>query len=137
MDNKISQFVFEKMGVPAYRTYLNLAAFKQKLVSGNIANVSTPGYEAKQMDFQKEFEQAADKGSGIAGAVTNERHIPLGRHPEKPPRVYTSRVEGSQLNSVDIDKEVTSMAQNELRFTIAARVLKNKFDGMRKAITSK
>jgi len=41
------------------------------------------------------------------------------------------------MNSVDIDNEIAEMAQNELEFTIAAKLLQKKFQVLRKAITSK
>ena len=50
--------------------------------------------------------------------------------------VETAVVKG-ELNSVDIDVEISDMAQNELLFTIGARLLQSKFDGIRKAITSR
>jgi flagellar basal-body rod protein FlgB len=53
------------------------------------------------------------------------------------PVVNHEKVTSGDLNSVDIDREVPRMAQNELEFTTAARLLQKKFDGMRKAITSK
>src|SRR5437868_6288963 len=39
--------------------YMDLLSARQKLVASNIANADTPGYHTRDIDFQKEFRQAA------------------------------------------------------------------------------
>lgn len=137
MDNKLAHFLFTKAQVPQYRTFLNLSSVRQKLTSSNVANVSTPGYEARDIDFDKEFARATGDSRHLAGKITNVRHIPLGEHTERAPEVEITRVQSGDMNSVDIDQEMTRMAENELRYTVAARLLAKKFQGLRNAITSK
>ena len=137
MDNKLTQFMFEGIGVSRYRKYMDLASLRHRLISGNVANASTPGYRSKDIDFQKEFERATSQTSHIAGTVTDAQHIPLGQSQDRDPKINETKVTSDNLNSVDIDGEVSNMAQNELRYTIGARLLQKKFDGLRKAITSK
>jgi flagellar basal-body rod protein FlgB len=134
MDNKLSQFMFDNIGVPKYQKYLNLASLKHRLISGNVANVSTPGYRAKDIDFKEEFARATAKTSQMAGAITHPGHIPLGQHEARPPEIEEERVQVDEMNSVDIDREVSNLARNELSYTIAARLIQKKFAGMRKAI---
>ena len=38
--------------------YLDLSATRQSLVTGNIANVDTPGYHTRDIDFHGELERA-------------------------------------------------------------------------------
>jgi flagellar basal-body rod protein FlgB len=137
MDNKLTQFMFEGIGVSRYRKYMDLASLRHRLISGNVANASTPGYRSKDIDFQKEFAQATSQTNHIAGMVTDAQHIPLGQSQDRDPKINETKVISDNLNSVDIDGEVSNMAQNELRYTIGARLLQKKFDGLRKAITSK
>ncbi len=137
MPNKLAQFMFERVGIPNFGKYLDLAAFRHKLVSGNIANVSTSGYRSRHIDFKAEFEKMTDKSSRLEGNVTRHNHIPIGNHKAKPPQVQQTKVAEGEMNSVDIDREVSTMAQNELLFTIGARLLQRKFDGLKNVITSK
>jgi flagellar basal-body rod protein FlgB len=137
VENKLTDFVFNKMGVPTLRKYLDLAAYRHKLVSGNIANVSTPGYRQKDIDFQKEFLKATGKTNHLEGTITNPGHIPLGTTQNSQPKVSQEKVQDGSMNSVDIDKEVSTMAQNELLYTIGAKMLQRKFEGIKTAITSK
>jgi flagellar basal-body rod protein FlgB len=134
MESKLANFLFEATGVQRYRRFLDIASMRHKLISGNVANVSTPGYKSQDIDFKAELAKSAKKSGNLAGSVTHAGHIPLGSHPERTPEIHKARVRGSDMNSVDIDKEVPKMAQNELEFTIGARLLKKKFEGLRKAI---
>lgn len=137
MVNKTASFVFNRIGVPKFEKYLDLASFRHKLVGGNIANVSTPGYRSRDIDFNAEFARLTKETDNLAGVTTNKAHLPLGFHSERPPKPDEAKVAEGEMNSVDIDKEISTLAQNELVFTIAARLLKQKFDGLRKAISSR
>ncbi len=136
MDNGLSTFLFNRMRIPQLDRYLDLAAYRHKLLAGNVANVATPGYQAQDLDFAGEYEKLNKSDRPFSLSVTHPNHLPVGQD-RFSPKVHRTKVESSAMNSVDIDREVASMAQNELRFTVAARLLQRKFDGMRSAIQSK
>jgi len=135
--SKINDFLFVRNGIPQLEDYINLAAFRHKMKAGNVANSATPGFKSRDIDFQKEFDRISGESSHLAGITTNVNHIPLGQHKDKGPDVKEAKVQPGEINSVDIDKEIADMAQNELLFTVGARLLQKKFEGIRKAITSK
>ncbi len=137
MENKIADFMFQRIGVPRFEKFLNLATFRHKLISGNIANITTPGYRGRDIDFHAELERLSGSGNHLAGKLTHAGHISIGQHRGSSPDVVKARVAEGELNAVDIDHEIASMAQNELQFTIGAKLLKGKLDGLRKAITSR
>ena len=136
MDNQLSKFIFDKVSVPTFQKFLNLSSFRHKLISGNLANIATPGYEARDVDFKAEFDRLTSKSDHVAGYVTQPNHIPLGQHEGKAPKVDKSRVQDGTLNSVDIDHETTAMVENELTYTVGARLLQGKFEALAKAIKS-
>jgi flagellar basal-body rod protein FlgB len=135
--SKLNDFLFVRTGIPKLESYINLTAFRHKMKAGNVANAATPGFKSRDVDFQKEFDKLNNKGSQLEGAVTHSSHIPLGQHKGSSPKVNEKTVPTGEINSVNIDKEIAEMAQNELLFTVGARLLQKKFDGIRNAITSK
>jgi flagellar basal-body rod protein FlgB len=137
MPNKLTQFMFERIGVPNFGKYLDLAALRHKLISGNIANASTPGYSRRDIDFKAEFERMTGRSGRLAGTRTHLKHIPTGNHEVKPPEVREAKIAEGDMNSVDIDREVSTLAKNELMFSVGARLLQRKLDGLKHAITSK
>jgi flagellar basal-body rod protein FlgB len=137
MPNKLAQFMFERIGVPNFSKYLDLAAFRHKLISGNVANASTPGYNRRDIDFKAEFERMTGKSGNLAGMTTHRDHIPIGDHGLKPPEIHKAKIVEGDMNSVDIDREVATLAKNELMFSVGARLLQRKLDGLKNVITSK
>jgi len=137
MPNKLANFLFTNVGVPRFESFMNLSGFRHKLISGNIANVSTPGYRSRDIDFKREFSRLTNNSSHLSGVMTNPSHLPLGDSQKRPPKIEQVKPVEDGLNAVDIDHEVSSMAQNELQFTIAARLLQRKFQALKNVITSK
>ena len=137
MENKIAQFLFNRSGIPNFKKYLDLSSFRHKLIGGNIANVSTPGYKSQDIDFHSEFNRMTKNSNRLEGKVTHPSHIPTGSHEAHAPEPDEMRVEEDEMNSVDIDTEVSNLAQNELLFTVGATLLQRRFEGIRKAIQSR
>ncbi len=136
MSNIIQDAILSKVGVPKFRNYLNLTSLRHKLTAGNVANVLTPGYEAKDIDFQKEFQRLKGEGIGLKGVTTNARHIPLGVSKNGGAKIIVDKKSPSNgVNRVNIDQEMTKLSTNQISYTVAARMLKNKFNGLRQAIT--
>ncbi len=134
MANVIKASVWEKTGVDKFGKLLDLAAYRHKLIAGNIANATTPGYAARDIDFQGEIDKALLDGKNLDMKATNPKHIG-GIGPNREFRVIETAPESEDdLNGVDIDEEVTDMAVNQMRYTIGARILQNKMNFLRKAI---
>jgi flagellar basal-body rod protein FlgB len=95
--------------------YLDLLATRQKLVTANIANADTPGYRTQDVDFQFEFE------SLVPGARPNVFN----------PDGLMVKNDG---NDVSLDRESRLLAENAMRFNLAASLLKGQVHILRKAI---
>ncbi len=115
--------------------YLDLALQKQQVITSNIANVDTPGYRAKQLDFEAVLES---ESSGDPGCLrtTDPRHI---QHPPELLREASVRESSTgalrrDLNNVDMDKEMTELAQNVLKFSAVAQIVQAKLRGIESAI---
>ena len=115
---------------------LNLRAQRQEILSANIANADTPGYQARDIDFasqlQKVMEQGRASGSGMSLSLTSDRHIPASnvqaadmdlmyRIPDQP---------SADGNTVDMDREHTNFADNSVRYQTDLTVLGGQVKGM-------
>jgi len=94
--------------------YMDLLSARQKLVTSNIANADTPGYHTRDIDFQKEFRQAA----GLAPQVVEAPDL-------------TTKTDG---NNVSIDRESRLLSENAIRFSVASLMLRGQIRGVRAAI---
>jgi flagellar basal-body rod protein FlgB len=95
--------------------YMDLLSARQKLVVSNIANIDTPGYKAKDIDFQFEFVSLAQ------GQAPNVVETP-------------GLVIKSDGNNVSLDREARLLAENALRFNVASTLMKAQLKTVESAI---
>jgi len=100
--------------------FLDLTVKRQSLITSNIANVDTPGYRSKDIDFQGELERA------LQGGQTGETE-PFVR--EVPGLV--TRPDG---NNVSVDRESLLLSEVQLQFGAAEQLIKSQFKNLRLAI---
>src|SRR6266852_1373942 len=86
--------------------YLDLLAARQKLVASNIANADTPGYKTRDMDFQFEFMSLVKGGAPNVNQVSG----------------LPTKNDG---NNVSMDREARLLAENAIRFNLAANLMKS------------
>ncbi len=70
--------LFDKAGIPLYEKLLKVASSAQKATASNIANVATPGYKTKSVDFKSEMKRLLNQKSSIAPVATDSKHIAFG-----------------------------------------------------------
>jgi flagellar basal-body rod protein FlgB len=102
---------------------LDLTSLRQRVVSENIANVDTPGYQTRDIDFASEFRRALAQGEADPASETLPVHTLRG---------LEQRPDG---NNVSIDRESLLMAQNQLQFQTGVAVLRSEFSRLQMAIS--
>ncbi len=138
MSNIIQKAVIDKSGIPLYKQFLNLSSLRQKLIAGNLSNVSTPKYQSKDIDFHAELKKAIGGDNHIQAKLTHPAHIPVGRTRDSEPEIIVDKsAESNGVNNVDVDKEVANLAMNQITFTVGAKLMAKKFAGLSNAIKSK
>ncbi len=108
--------------------------FRQGVLSSNIANIDTPGYKAKDLEFSEELD-AAMQGSRVALEKTNPRHIgsSLLDAGYKVVRDPYSRI-GNDSNTVDIDREMVKLTENHILYNATARIVQQKLEWIKNTI---
>jgi flagellar basal-body rod protein FlgB len=102
-----------------HQTALNLRAYRQQLLSSNIANADTPNYKARDIDFSKALGGALNaRFSPMALATTSSRHIDSA--PVSPfdslAQFRTESQSSVDGNTVDMDVERAAFAENALHY---------------------
>ena len=100
--------------------YLDLAATRQALITSNIANIDTPGYRTRDIDFHGELVRAIQHDD----ADTTE---PIVREVQG----LIARPDG---NNVSIDRESMLLSEVQLQFSVAEQLLKSDFKTLSMAI---
>ncbi|UCC80873.1 MAG: flagellar basal body rod protein FlgB [Candidatus Zixiibacteriota bacterium] len=127
--------IFDKAGIPLYERLLRVVSSSQKITSANIANVSTPGYQKKQVNFKDEMKRFMAPEKTVVPQATNPGHITKGT-----PRDIVKIKEikdndnSSGVNNVDIEKEMMNLAEGQLMYEFGAKKLGRTFGLLRAAI---
>ena len=132
---------FEDAGMVRMERFMDLAVRRQKLISSNLSNVDTPGYKTVDIDFEQELQsQMADSaGQGISMAVTDTRHLATSSSAQGGLPAQAKEVEGltlrNDLNNVNIDREMSELSTNAMKFSAVSQMIAGKFRTLKAAIT--
>jgi len=120
--------------VKSLERMLDYCTQKQKVISRNIANIGTEGYQRQDLQFKEILSDA--KSSNLR--TSNEKHfdtINSSSAESEYQLTYDSDEEKlSGHNNVDIDKEMAEMAENTIRFKFAARKMSDYFKSIQNVI---
>ena len=114
---------------------LDKATLSQRVISANIANVSTPGYRRLGVSFDEKLKSAMKPG--LRKMIRNHpRHLPDKNllNEIKPEVVMIENGYWNGINNVNIDEEMVELAKNQLDFNIAAKLMSDRFARLRTAI---
>ena len=113
--------IFASDGVEGVlHTALNGISFRQDVIADNIANVDTPGFRARSVDFESSLRSAVARGGVGAGGV-DVNIMP------------TDTPVGVNGNNVDLRKETMAAMQSVFQFQIVSRSVSDRLDNMRTA----
>jgi flagellar basal-body rod protein FlgB len=122
--------IFERVGVNLMGKVLNISSQRQRVIAGNIANVMTPGYTKKELNFEENLARAMGK-QGLPGLLENKRHIPIGNPDNgRQPLITENLNEGT----VDMEKEMAASAENQLLYSTVTKLLSGKFRSLQLVI---
>jgi flagellar basal-body rod protein FlgB len=116
---------------------LVLRSERQRLIASNIANADTPGYVAKDMDFASALRQATGQAAtpGQMHATAAGHIQPMaGARSEAGLRYATASQTNLDRNTVDMDRERASFADNSVKYEATLRFINGSVRTMLDAI---
>ena len=115
---------------------LDISARRHNLITGNIANMDTIGYKPRDLDFQKTLKRVMGEDTPRqAMDRTHQRHFsgneaePLGIN-----GTNSEDVDLFHLDSVDIDREMQHIVENNIKYRTTTEMLLRKMAILRHAI---
>ena len=145
---------------PAQRvmtTALDGYARREQAIAANLANIDTPGYKAASVDFESELAAAMAGGTGpgvmnppsegpsaaLGLRLVSGGHLPgrgsagtvggsIGVERQSP--ALQTRIDG---NGVDLETEMTALAETQLKYSAVSRMLTGKIGMLRDVLSSR
>lgn len=108
---------------------------REKAIANNVANVDTPGYKRKDVEFQNilEHELKSTKHRSLQEAVDNVSLKRLESRSYTDHAAFSYRLDG---NNVDIDTENVELASEQLRYQALTTAVNQDFVRMKSAMTT-
>ena len=101
---------------------LNIRSSFHKVISGNIANVATPGYKEKNMDFKKEIDRVIH--SEVSSSV-------IGNGVEVTENLESDGLSGLDGNTVSVENQIVKLTENQVMFHSLIQVAAKRFSMMK------
>jgi flagellar basal-body rod protein FlgB len=123
-------------GTHLYERALDVRSGIHETIASNMANEETPGYKARQLPFRETF-SAILQGKGQLGpTITHHRH--LGGISDENNIFHQTIKEdagaGIDENTVNLEQEMSLMAENTLLYMAVNQFLDGRFEGWKRAI---
>ena len=110
---------------------LNVSARRHRVISNNLANQDTMGYQPEELDFKKTLKQELEKDSGPM-IRTHAKHL---RHRSNPSRLARNRATRQpDSDAFDIEKEMTNLMENNIKYRTSVEMLIRKMGILKSAI---
>ncbi|MEO7151275.1 MAG: flagellar basal body rod protein FlgB [Burkholderiaceae bacterium] len=115
---------------------LGLRSQRQRLIASNIANADTPGYVARDIDFQQALREATGNAPATTLAATRAGHLGGRRSAGGEPGLVYATASQTNLdrNTVDMDRERASFADNSVKYEATLRFINGNVRTMLEAI---
>lgn len=116
---------------------MDLRLQRQNIVSGNIANVNTPGYMARRLEFEEKLQSALNQNGLGKMTRTSKAHLPATFSPDGFQGDGITDFKAREVigkDSVNLDTEMTQNAKNTMMYNALAAIIKKNFQGMGQVI---
>jgi len=106
---------------------LDVYTRQHEAIAENIANANNPDFERVKTDFSNLLHENLDRTL----KTTHERHI---AGPESPER---KGLAGGKKEEIDLSREMSELAENQIRYDFAARVLRKNYQLLNMSISGR
>jgi flagellar basal-body rod protein FlgB len=109
-------------------SYLKLTTIREQAISSNMANIDTPGYHTRDINFEGELNRA------MTGVLSQSQGGGEGLQLTPVARDVQGLMERPDGNNVSLDREGLLMSQTQLQYQIGVQLVKHQFHQMLSAI---
>jgi flagellar basal-body rod protein FlgB len=117
----------------ALSQFLDVDLARYKLVASNLANIDTPGYRTRDLDFRAELRRAREQERVSeefdGGELSYAAYAPLSRR-------VRGLIERPDGNNISVERETLLLADAQMKYNLGVQLLKDEFHTLSQAINS-
>jgi flagellar basal-body rod protein FlgB len=110
-------------------SYLTLTTAREQAISSNMANVDTPGFHTRDINFEGELNKAMNENLGSSANDMQSAHLsPVVQNVQ-------GLMERPDGNNVSLDREGLLMSETQLQYQVGIQLVKHQFHELFSAIS--
>ncbi|MBR4741880.1 MAG: flagellar basal body rod protein FlgB [Desulfovibrio sp.] len=116
---------------------LDMQLQRQNVITGNVANIETPNYKPREIEFEKELQAAMGMDNRGRMSRTNTGHMPSYFNPETFGPEWYKQFKPRQIHGedrVNLDKEMAKLAKCNLHYSALTQIMTKQFEGINNII---
>ena len=132
--------IFSDSAMNMAQRALDGLSYRKDVIAQNVANVDTPGYLAKEVDFETTLKRTLEGNSSIEQKKTREGHMSIDDISQTDFYSVKNRPGGSLRNDgndVDIDQELVDMTETELKYQTLTQAISKKLSILKSIATAR
>ncbi len=116
--------------------FLDLSLERHTAISSNIANINTPGYKRRVVNFEEKLKEVLGNEGELKLQKTDPAHFPVEKNIEN----ISAEVEISSApdradgNNVRLEQEMVELSKNNIKYNIGIQAINKIFREIRNAI---
>jgi len=125
--------------LPLLEQAVNFAQARHNVLAGNIANLDTPGYQARDLsveDFQGRLREAIDLQHRRPIASPGETAVQLSKRLAEASQASKTILRHDGGN-VGLEQQVTEMVKNQMQHNLALAIMRSQFQLLQVAISER
>ena len=110
---------------------------RHNLIASNMANIETPNYRPRELEFEKELQSALGLDMRGRMSLTNSGHMPCAFNPDNFGPEWERQFKPREIHGedrVNMDKEMAKHSKNYMRYTALSQVLQKSFESLSNVI---
>jgi flagellar basal-body rod protein FlgB len=115
--------------ISTLESYLKLTTSREQAISANMANIDTPGYHTRDINFEGELNRAMN------GLVNQSNDGTESFQLNPVVQEVPGLMERPDGNNVSLDREGLLMSETQLQYQIGIQLIKHQFHQMLSAIS--
>ncbi len=117
---------------------LDATSLRQRVLANNISNVDTPDFKSSDVDFATVLGSYMKEEGQLALKTSSPKHFDGVSRPDGQAVVEDNRtILRNDGNNVDVEQEMTKLAENSLQYSGIARAITEQFTKLRTVIQAK
>ncbi len=132
--------LFQSTSIPILEQLVRFSQTRHTILAGNIANLDTPGYQAKDLsvgDFQARMREAIEARHAAGGEMSPGEMGAGNATPMAAVAKSSQVILRHDGGNVSLESQITELVKNQMQHNLAISIMQNQYHLLQSAISER